>query len=95
MPYKIDRIKPLSNRRRYEYWREHGVSFPNADGSVEVLNKADLDAYTDEQIWRAAHPGEEPIVEVSNNGLPAQRESSGGNPVRRVRKKAGRKSPEG
>lgn len=58
----ISRIKTVSNRARYEYWRERGVAI--GDAPVRYLTKQDLDDYTDEQIWRDAHPGQDPVHRI-------------------------------
>ena len=65
--YKIDRVKPVSSRRRYEYLREHGVviATDDHDGPGPTLSRKELDDYIDESIWREAHPGENPIQEVT------------------------------
>ena len=60
--YKINHVKNLSNRARYEYWRERGVL-----NAGKLMTKQELDTYTDEQIWRLNHPGREP-VEIVNLG---------------------------
>lgn len=54
----VSKIKPVSQLRRYEYLREKGVMLK---GGV-VLKGKELDDYVDEQIWRDAHPGENPCV---------------------------------
>lgn len=58
----INRIKTTSNRHRYEYWRERGIAI--SDAPVQYLTKQELDDYTDEQIWRAAHPGQSPVQKI-------------------------------
>ena len=58
--YTVNRIKPLSNSRRYEYLRELGVSVFQ-DGRMVLLHKEELDRYIDRAVWEEAHPGVEPI----------------------------------
>ena len=67
--YKIDRIKPVSNRRRWEYWREKGIITSVEDnGAVNVYSKQELDDYTDRAIWLADHPGQDPTTIVKARG---------------------------
>ena len=72
MSAQCNRVKHVSNHKRWEYWRSKGI-FVSVGGQVVQLKGAALDDYTDEAIWRAAHPGQEPVerVEVSS-GLPAE-----------------------
>jgi hypothetical protein len=55
--YTCNRVKPISAALRYGVLRQQGITF---DG-VTLQGKA-LDDYIDEKVWRANHPGEEPIV---------------------------------
>lgn len=61
--YRLNSVKPKSFMKKYEFIRENGYYIPGADGVHTCLKGEDLDHYIDEQIWRAAHPGQEPIRE--------------------------------
>ncbi len=52
--YSIDSTKEMSNRARYEYWRESGIAV--ADAPLHYLTGKELDAYTDKCIWEQKHP---------------------------------------
>lgn len=58
--YRVDRTKPLSNARRYEYLMRVGVTI-GTGRNKKVLKGKELDAYVDDIVWREAHPGEEPV----------------------------------
>lgn len=62
--YKIDRVKPTSNRRRWEHWREIGIAVKIVDGKPVTMTKQELDEYTDRLIWYKEHPGQDPTVLV-------------------------------
>lgn len=67
--YRIDSRKPVSPLKRYEYLRKKGVV---VEGNIEeILSGQDLDDYVDEQVWREAHPGQEPIKEWED-GVPTE-----------------------
>lgn len=62
---KANRIKPVSKMRRYEFLRERGVMVGSIEGGdcMGPLDRDDLDNWVDEQIWREAHPGQDPNVD--------------------------------
>ena len=61
--YSVNRVKPLSSRRRYEFLREHGVTIETGGSHPKILKGQALDDYIDEKVWRDHHPGEEPRKE--------------------------------
>lgn len=70
--YRVNKVKPVSNARRYEVLRSDGVLVPTGiGGQTDIIKGQALDDYLDEKIWRAAHPGQEPIKEW-DDGVPPQ-----------------------
>lgn len=64
--YRVNRVKPTSLHRRYEWVRQNWEKL-----RTQKLKGQELDEYIDEQIWREAHPGEEPIEEWGD-GVPTK-----------------------
>ena len=60
MPYSVNKVKPVSSMRKYEYLREKGVVIETGGSHPMILKGKELDEYLDEQVWRKNHPGEEP-----------------------------------
>lgn len=62
---RVTRVKVSSALKRWEYWRSRGIDLNTGIGDQKdnVSGRA-LDDYTDEQIWREAHPNEETFFDI-------------------------------
>ena len=58
----INRTKPLSNARRYEFLRDQGIPVPTGIGDQhDIVRGQALDDYIDGKVWQELNPGKEPI----------------------------------
>lgn len=93
--YKIDKVKPQSSRKRWEFWRERGIVIIE-EGKYRVLLKDELDEYTDSQIWQLEHPGMPTVIKGEfNDGVSAEGEQLSGVAGSELREESGDRGPEG
>lgn len=55
--YHINYVKPVSNARRYEWIREHGMMIETTGSHPRLVKGQELDDHFDKLIWMRAHPG--------------------------------------
>lgn len=98
MRYRVNQIKPVSNARRYEFLMANGVIVHGGacgpGGSPVVMKGSELNDFIDEAIWRATHPGQNPIREWGD-GVQEEREVVGRESDRGAGEEAGRAGAEG
>lgn len=65
---KANRVKPVSKLRRYEYISKRMLQLhlDNGQAIFGPVSQNEIDAWVDEQIWREAHPGQEPEVDFGD-----------------------------
>ena len=61
MVMQVDLVKVQSSRRRYEYWRTHGVVLLIGGEPYQLVKGDELDHFTDRLIFEEKYPGREQV----------------------------------